>query len=50
MALGPAGSHCAGGYDMIGDRTRRGDIAVNTDFRDGHLRLDDLEKPLTGRL
>jgi hypothetical protein len=31
-------------------RADAGDIGVETDFRDGHLRHDDLKKPLTSQL
>jgi hypothetical protein len=48
--LGPPDRTALAAYEVTGDRTQRGDITVYTDFRDGHLRHDGLEKPLTSQL
>ena len=49
-AWGPASRTAPAAYDGTGDPAQHGDIGVETDFRDGHLRHDDLKKPLTSQL
>jgi Respiratory-chain NADH dehydrogenase 51 Kd subunit len=47
---GPASRTAPAAYDGTGEPAQHGDIGVETDFRDGHLRHDDLKKPLTSQL
>jgi hypothetical protein len=46
----PASRIAPAAYDGTGEPAQHGDIGVETDFRDGHLRHDDLKKPLTSQL